>query len=329
MTDSTTPAAASAEARLGQAGLKMPFEYGLRRCYVISLTPFDESGQLDEGHYRAHLQRLAAGGVGIYVAGGASGEAFTFSREENLAVLRIAGEELAGKAPIRAMGVEPRSSKQMIEFASMAADAGLDAVQVYSLDQGHGLRPNDAELRMYYETVLDAITIPSVISSHHLAGYVLPIPLLVDLVDNYPGIVGINVSSPDLNYNTQLIDALSSRVEIHVGGIGYVIAALMLGAHGYMTSQGNLAPRISQSVIDCFVNNDLPGLTDAFARVLRLLVVDSRAGLSRGTKEALRQLGLPGGHVRPPRMPVNDAARADIATMLDQLDIRRLEGVAP
>jgi 4-hydroxy-tetrahydrodipicolinate synthase len=164
-----------------------------------------------------------------------------------------------------------------------------------------------------------------VISSHHLAGYVLPISLLTDLVDRYPHLVGINVSSPDLNYMTQLIDALSDKVEIHVGGIGFVPAALSLGAHGYMTSQGNLAPRVSQAVVDRFFAGDMRGMAQAFAVVLRMLVVDSRAGVSRGTKEALRQLGLPGGQVRPPRMPVTPAAAAEIAEMIERLDLRTLE----
>ena len=251
--------------RLASVGMSVPFEYGKPRCFVISLTPFDEAEKIDEADFRAHLRRLGDGGVGVYVAGGASGEAFTFTPEENRMVLRVAAEELKGRAPVRAMGIEPRSAQQMLDFAALAAEAGLDAVQIYSLDQGHGLRPTDGELRNYYEEVLSGVTLPAVLSSHHLAGYVLPLPLLKDLVEKFPAIISINVSSPDLNYVIQLIDALKDRVEIHVGGMAQVLAALSLGGHGFLSSQGNLAPKLSQAVVDCWFAGDVPGTADAFA----------------------------------------------------------------
>ena len=51
-------------------------------AFVISMTPFDREGHLDENGLREHLRRLAAAGVGVYVGGGASGEGFTLSDDE-------------------------------------------------------------------------------------------------------------------------------------------------------------------------------------------------------------------------------------------------------
>lgn len=299
-----------------------------RRCYVISITPFDADGNLDEDGLAGHLDRLGDADVGVYVAGGASGEAFTFSDDENRRVLRIAAERLKGRVPVRAMGVEPRSARQAIELAALAAEAGLDAVQVYSLDQGHGLRPTDEELTYFYREVLANVDLPAVLSSHHLAGYVLPVDLIVRLLDEFPGIVGLNVSTPDINYLTRLMEAVGDRVEVLCGGIAQVPAHLMMGGHGYMSSQANLAPRLSQAVVDHFVAGDLPAMSAAFTTVLKLLAADSSYGNTRGLKEALRQLGLPGGHVRPPRRPLPDNLKADVARMLDDLQIRRHEGLA-
>ena len=56
------------------------------------------------------------------------------SREDNIRIFAIAAEELKGKVPVRAMGVEPRTAAQMIDFLKLAADAGMEAAQVYSLD---------------------------------------------------------------------------------------------------------------------------------------------------------------------------------------------------
>ena len=50
-----------------------------RSTYVISITPFDDDGQLDDGRLRAHYQRFREAGIGVYVAGSGSGSAFISS----------------------------------------------------------------------------------------------------------------------------------------------------------------------------------------------------------------------------------------------------------
>ena len=54
--------------------------------FVISITPFTAGGVLDEPAFRAHLRRMAAGGVGVYVGGGGSGEGYTLGESEAAAV---------------------------------------------------------------------------------------------------------------------------------------------------------------------------------------------------------------------------------------------------
>ena len=117
--------------------------------FVISLTPFAADGSLDEEGLRAHLCRLLASGIGVYVGGSGSGEGYVRSAPERRRVLEIASEVLSEQVPVRAMGVEPRSAREMIAYAEQVAAAGLDAMQVYSLDQGHGYRPRPEELDGY------------------------------------------------------------------------------------------------------------------------------------------------------------------------------------
>ena len=100
---------------------------GRHSTFVISLTPFAEDGALDEAALRAHLGRLRASGIGVYLAGSGSGEGYTLTRDERRRVLEIGADELAGRVPVRAMGVEPRTATEVIELAEDAVAAGLDA----------------------------------------------------------------------------------------------------------------------------------------------------------------------------------------------------------
>ncbi|MDE3075323.1 MAG: dihydrodipicolinate synthase family protein, partial [Chloroflexota bacterium] len=270
--------------------------------FVISLTPFDRQERLDEDGLRAHYRRLRDSGIGVYVVGGGSGEAYTLSPDEQRRILRIAAEELKGKVPVRAMGVEPRTADQMVEFSRMVADAGLDATQVYSLDMGHGHKPHPHEVEQYFVDILSSVHLPAVISTHQSVGYFLSIDLLKRLVDRFENVIGINVTNQDVTYLAALTDAMPERVEIHVGGPIQALTALALGASGYLSSEGNTAPRLCQSVIEHYRAGNFRAAEDAFGRVIRLFSLLMGAGGMRATKAALGLYGLPGGIPRRPRL---------------------------
>ena len=293
--------------------------------FIIAITPFTGDGAFDEGAVRAHLRRMAAAGIGVYVGGGGSGEGYVLSDAEARRLLEISVEELKGTVPVRAMGVEPRTSAHMIEFVEMASDVGLDAVQVYSLDQGHGHRPTQDEIHRYFDDVLSATTTPVVLSTHQSVGYKVPVPMLTELADRFDHLIGINCSHQDLGYLTAMIDALGHRLEIHVGGPQLGLTALSLGANGYLSSEGNLAPHLCVGVIDAYRDNDAH-LADWYGKLLRLSMALYGAGGIRATKAALGALGLPGGSPRLPQLPVGPDRIPPLLDVIEQLGIAAIEG---
>jgi 4-hydroxy-tetrahydrodipicolinate synthase len=300
---------------------------GMPSTHVISLTPFDEHDRFDADAFRRHLRRLRDAGIGVYVGGGGSGEGYTLTRDEVRDILHIAAEELNGHVPVRAMGVEPRSAKEMLDLGAMVADAGIEAMQVYSLDAGHGRMPRPDELETYFCDILDDLPVKAVLSTHQSVGYWLQIDALKRIVDRYDNVIGINVTNPDVTYLIRVIDAVGDSIEVHVGGAMQGLTVLALGGNGFLTSEGNLAPRLTQSVIDHWIAGRYAESHDAFARVLRLYTSLSVVGGVSGTKAALNQLGLPGGYPRKPRLPVTPEWEARIATILDEHDIRGVEGL--
>jgi 4-hydroxy-tetrahydrodipicolinate synthase len=295
--------------------------------YVISLTPFTGDGRLDEDALRGHLGRMAAAGVGVYLGGSGSGEGYTLSDEELERIFAIGRQELQGRVPVLAMGVEPRTAGQMVELGRRVAGAGLDGMQVYSLDQGHGNQPTRDELERYLRDVLDAIDVPAVLSSHQSVGYFIPADLLGAMVTDYDHVVGVNCTSPDQTYLLQVIEAVDRRVDVHVGGPMHALTCLALGGQGFLSSDANLAPRLCQSVIDRFAKGDLSACAAAYRKLMQLFTATRDCGGIVATKAALALLGLPGGLPRPPRLPVDEATLARVrASMIDDLDLRSIEG---
>jgi 4-hydroxy-tetrahydrodipicolinate synthase len=294
--------------------------------FVISITPFAEDGAFDEAALRGHLQRMAAAGIGVYLGGGGSGEGYVLTAAETVRLLEIGVEELKGKVPVRAMGVEPRTSDDMIAFMEMAAGTGVEAAQIYSLDQGHGHRPTRDEIYRYFDDVLRAGTLPAVLSTHQSVGYQVPVAMLVEFADRFDHLVGINTSHQDLGYLTALVDALGDRLEIHVGGPQLALTALALGATGYLSSEGNLAPHLCTGVIKAYDDNDARRMGQLFGTLLRLSATFYGAGGIRATKCALSALGLPGGFPRLPQLPVSDASVPALLQAIEELDIATIEG---
>ncbi len=315
------PATRADAARRSAAPPSRPCPPARASTFVISITPFAADGELDEQGVRQHLRRMASAGVGVYLGGGGSGEGYVLSQDETRRLLEIGVDEIAGQVPLRAMGTEPRSADEMIAFTRLAAAAGVDAVQIYSLDQGHGHRPRPGEVETYFTDVLDAVSVPSVLSTHQSVGYQVPVELLARLVERYEHLIGLNVTHQDLGYLADVVDAVGDRVDVHVGGPGHALSAWSLGACGYLSSEANLAPGLCMSVVHAYRSGDAEALTTSFGQLIRLSRALYGAGGIRATKAVLGRLGLPGGPPRKPQLPVPDSDATAVLRLCEQLGV--------
>jgi 4-hydroxy-tetrahydrodipicolinate synthase len=228
---------------------------------VVSITTFDESGKLDEAAYRKHLHRLSDAGCSVYVAS-MSSEIYSMTNEEVDRVLAISYEELEGKVPYRVMGFEPRKASELVDFMKRVEQAGIGAAQIFSLDLGHGVKPNEAELERYYSTIVESSPLKFWLSSHPKSmGYELPLGMIERLCNKYPQIRGIAYGGLDLSYYSQLVHRLGDRLEIHNAGPALAVNSLGLGANGFMGTEGNFAPELAQSIITAWLAIDNVELT--------------------------------------------------------------------
>lgn len=296
--------------------------------YVVSINTFGQDGRLDEGAFRHHLQRMAAAGIGFCSGGSALGEEYSMTPEEVRRTLTIAVKELKGKVPVRAFGVEPRTVRQMVEIVKMAEDCGVDAVQVFSMDIGHGFRPTNAEMLRYYTTVLEASAIPMVLSSHMAMGYLIPHDMVKRLADTYPHLVGVTYTTPETAALVNLVDLVGDRLEVHVGGPMHAMTALTVGANGFLSAEANIAPRMAMAIIKSWNSGDFWGAKEAYSRFIRVNAAPHGAGsVVCWTKAAMGAFGLPGISLRDPQLaPPENEVRAYVER-LERLGIRQLEGL--
>jgi 4-hydroxy-tetrahydrodipicolinate synthase len=295
---------------------------------VHSLTPFDNKFNLDESALRRHLRRLAEAGVGVYIGAAGAAEGYTLSREERDRVLAIAVEELKGRTPVRAAGVEPRDAAEMVELLRAAERLKVDAAQIYSLDMGHGLVPSRKEIERYFMTAIEATSLPVIISNQKKVGYAVPLDLVEQLAARYSNLAGYAYDVNDSFYMIELLQRLGDRLEIHCSGTENAMFTLAMGGNGYQGMEGNIAPRLAAAVVGGFVANDMQRMHESFRKLMQLRAILRGPVRSnqRAAKSLLNAFGLPGGHVRPPRIGVTGAELEEVIRAVQALQIPEMAG---
>jgi 4-hydroxy-tetrahydrodipicolinate synthase len=302
-------------------------------CCLI--TPFDGAGRLDEAALRILVERQVGAGVGLALGTASPGEGHSLSLDETERLYRVARETAAGRVPVIAMGAEPRNADEVLRLVRVAEAAGVDAMQLYCVDIGHGNYPTDQELERYFRTVLEQMTIPARLSSHQAIGYTIPLSVVARLLEDYPNIEAIHCTT-DLTYLRQLLEVTPGRAEVLVGGPHQVLSALAFGGAGYLDSTcALLAPRLCRSVIGHYRAGRLEETLRAYAKVMEITGINRWAGIRRsagGTarlnKAALRVLGLPGWQLRAPYLPLDEEEHHWIADSLKAMGVPELDHAA-
>ena len=282
---------------------------------TCTVTPFDEEGRLDEAGIEHLMGRIAGAGVGVAVGTASPGEGFALSLDETARLFEITARVVAGRVPVCAMGVEPRNAGQLRPIVRLAEQAGLDVMQLYTVDPGHAMKLTDGELERYFCTLLDEMTIKAAISTHAYNGLV-PLGVLAKLVDRYPNISAIHCTS-EVNYLAQVLDLVDGRCEVLVGGPMQALSTVALGGQGFLCSEGNLVPILCGQVQDAVRSGRLDTAGGLYRQLIGVFSLNIwPGGTVRFLKTAMRILGIPGGTPRAPfELLGADAADALVRAM--------------
>ena len=111
-------------------------------CGTALVTPFTETGELDESAIRRLAKRQIDGGVHFLVPCGTTGESPTLSHAEKLRVVELVVAEAAGQVPVLG-GAGGYDTTAVVALAQDMARAGVDGIlsvtPYYSKPSAEGL----------------------------------------------------------------------------------------------------------------------------------------------------------------------------------------------
>ena len=284
----------------------------IRGVLTAMVTPFDESGAVDEPAARSLARFLVENGSHGVVVAGSTGEAATLNDEEHIGLLRAIVDEVGDEATV-ICGTGTNDTRHSIELTEASAEAGADAALIVT---PYYNKPNPAGIQAHFEAIAGAVPdLP-------LLAYNIPSRVIVNLspaelaslaeIDNVVGVKQAN------NDELGLIEGMA----VLAGNDDIFLKCLEIGAAGGILVASQLVGPQMREMWDAALDGDLERARE-IDKTLRPLFEALGVTINPiPVKTAMHMLGLiPSGTMRLPMVPADEAQRAAVRAALEGLGL--------
>ena len=277
------------------------------------VTPFKADESLDiagfETNVRAHM---AAGLEGVLVAG-STGEAALLGDDERRILLEAARRIVPTDRTLLA-GTGAESSRHCIARCRDAASSGADAVLVVA-PHYYTSSMTPAAIKAHFLRVADESPLPVLLYNIPKYMHFRLEPELIAELARHENIRGMKDSAGDMTFFARYVESQSDKFDVMTGHGGTFATALKLGGQGGILAVALFSPELALEVWE----SSREGRTADADAAQKPLVPQAAEIVARmgvpGVKAAMERIGLVGGNVRLPLLPI---APSD-AAMLDEL----------
>jgi len=279
-------------------------------------TPFTADGELALDKLKANLAFWNKTDIAGYVVLGSNGEFPFLSEEEKLAVFETVGQHIApGKVFVAGTGCE--SARNTIALTRRAAELGAQVAMVVTPNY-YKPKMDAAAFVAFYQAVADASPIP-------VAIYTMPPYTGVDItadavarLSQHPNIIGMKDSGGAMAKYADMLRQVRPGFQLLAGSASFLLPAVALGASGGVCALAVVAPRQTVELYRLAAAGNV-----AEARTLQYRLMAPNAALTTGfgiagLKYACELIGLYGGPVRLPLLPLGEKEQGRIRAILDE-----------
>lgn len=300
-------------------------DVGWKGYFTAPVTPFTESGELDEQAYGKVIGIAVDAGVHGILVNGSTGEWFSQRDEERRGLAEIAVKEAGGRVPV-VVGVTCTRPDDTVSLAKHAERAGADAIMASPPPMA---RPTARELESYYSTVFGATGLPAWIYNFPQDnGHYIDIDTIERLAD-IPNIVAIKQSAPGEDTLIQTIERVGDRLIVFghmLSRLGLALIRSDFGGDGHFGSGLLLGKDMPGFFEHAWAGNydEAAGIADRQHALMEVMLGERAdgynwafGGMQPTLKAAMNLLGEPGGYPREPKLPITDPQ--SLAVMKDAL----------
>jgi 4-hydroxy-tetrahydrodipicolinate synthase len=281
---------------------------------VVSIpTPAKKNFEIDLEKFKEHVHWLIDEGMvegkAVLMGAGGLGEGYFLTREEHYNIMETLVDAVNGKVPTMT-GIFESCTKEAIRRAKHAEDVGIDFIQV---NPPHYLAPTDEEAFSHYKMINDNANVGIMVYNTPWAAMNFEIkPKLMEKLITLENVVGVKWTSFDSVNFIQVLKEFSNRVNF-IDNSTMTSLAFQLGAKGYISLLGNIAPKAELYLYSLLEKRDYEKFDKEYKRlhawreVLGSAEELSFLGVGEGTisKAIFQAIGKDFGPPLPPQRQIS------------------------
>ncbi|MBU8914236.1 MAG: 4-hydroxy-tetrahydrodipicolinate synthase [Spirochaetales bacterium] len=286
-----------------------------RGVYTALVTPFNTDKSVDEGALRALVDFQMDGGVTGIVPMGTTGESPTVTHDENIDVIRIVVDQVAGRAEVIA-GTGSNSTAEAVRMTRLAAEVGATAtLQVTPYYN----KPTQEGLYAHFTTIADATDLRMVV--YNIPGRSacnIETDTMIRLAD-HPRIAALKEASGNMAQVMDVCDRKPAGFDVLSGDDNLTLPILALGGVGVVSVASNIAPKLMGELVTAGLAQDYQRARELHYRLLPLFRGIFLQSNPIPVKHMLAAMGMIGEIYRLPLTPLNEADAAAVDAIVKKV----------
>ena len=280
-------------------------------------TPFKANGEIDLTLIKPQVDWLIENGVHGLAAGGSTGEGHALSRDEYLSLMTETASSLNGRVPLVA-GIIANSTSEVIERGKSVKSLNVAALQI--TPPSYLFRPDDDAMVRHFGEIHDECQIPILIYNVVPWCYLSP-DLLLRIMDEVPGVLGVKQSAGDMKLFADLIRRAKPKNMIFSAVDALLYLSYKLGAPGSIAAILTAAPGPSVKLWDAVIEQDWETAKDLHEKLMPLWDAIGLDNMPSLCKYAQSLQGLKSGFARRPTSPATDNQKEKVRKALINLNL--------
>jgi len=284
--------------------------------YTPLITPHNDDGSFNLPALAQHIDYLVDAGVHGLISGGSTGENYTQTTQERIALARFTSEHLDRRLPL-IVGTGTLRTEDSIEMATAARDMKADAILLatppYSV-------PTERENALNALAIDRAANLPIILYNYPGRMGVSMGEEFLDRVGRSRNFCAIKESSGDIN-RVHLLARDYPHIQMSCGMDDQVLEFFAWGARSWICAGSNFLPREHVALWEaCAVNGDFTKGRRIMSAMMPLMRVLEQGGkFIQNVKHGVEIVGGTAGGLRPPLKGLNKGEKRELAQVITVL----------
>jgi 4-hydroxy-tetrahydrodipicolinate synthase len=286
------------------------------------ITPFTQSGALDEAAISRLARRQVDAGVHVLVPCGTTGETPTLTEDERRRVIELVVAQARGRALVLA-GAGGHDTREVIHMASVATAAGADGL--LSVTPYYN-KPTQEGLLQHYQAIANSTDLPIIVYNVPGRTGVNIEPATLVRLAKIPNIIGVKEASGNITQMAEICRLVPEDFLVLSGDDAITVPLMAIGGHGVISVASNEVPAEMVQMVEAFERGAMEEVRIWHRRLMPIMQINFVEANPIPVKFALSAMGHCEPVYRLPMVPPSAAAQRKILDVMRDLGLPIVAG---